>query len=545
MKTESIQKPLLLRFFRWITPLQAQNLLVALFLMLVGNVTFIRNVVTVYPISEGNFLFVSSVVLLFWLVNALFFSLICYGRSARWVLATYVVVSSLAAYFMDRYGTVIDTTMIENMVQTNVNEAGDLFSWSLLARFVLLGLVPAFLIIKFAAKPKGLLLELRARLVFVSLLLLGMVALIVPFTSQYASFIREHKIVRFYSNPTYYTYSLIRYGGASFKTAAKLAPDPMINPAADGIRNSNNKKLVVLVVGETARADHFSLNGYARKTNPLLEKQDVVSFKKALSCGTTTAVSVPCMFSVLTSDEYSGSKGKRYFNVLDVLQNTGVQVLWRDNNSDSKGVADRVTFQNYLLPENNPDCDVECRDQGMLVGLDEYVAANQGKDLLIVLHSMGNHGPAYYKRYPKSFEKFKPICETNELSDCSDEQINNTYDNVILYTDHFLNEIIEFLKRYDATHETAMLYVSDHGESLGELGLYLHGAPMAFAPKEQTHVAVVAWSGKRFGFSNDQLKMLEDKPVSHDDLFCTLLLGFDVTTSACPDNAKLLSQKSR
>jgi len=221
------------------------------------------------------------------------------------------------------------------------------------------------------------------------------------------------------------------------------------------------------VVGEATRADHFALNGYHRETTPQLKKEEILNFSNVYSCGTSTAVSVPCMFSYYDKSHYSYKKGIQTENVLDVLNHTDdISILWRDNNSNSKGVALRVTYQDYKKSENNSICtEDECRDEGMLVGLEEYIAAQKGKDILIVLHQMGNHGPAYYKRYPKAFEKFTLVCKTNQLEECTKEEINNAYDNAILYTDDFLVKTITLLKKYKSTHQTAMIYMSDHGRA--------------------------------------------------------------------------------
>ena len=230
------------------------------------------------------------------------------------------------------------------------------------------------------------------------------------------------------------------------------------------------------------------------------------------------------MFSLFDKSDYSYKKGISTENVLDVLNHTKeISVLWRDNNSDSKGVALRVPYQNYKSSKNNTICDEECRDEGMLVGLDRYIEEKKGKDILIVLHQMGNHGPAYYKRYTKEFEKFKPTCKTNQLEQCSKEEISNAYDNAILYTDYFLSKTINFLKRYDKTYTTAMIYMSDHGESLGESGIYLHGLPYFMAPDAQTHIGALMWFG-------EEVNKNIDKRYTHDNLFHTLLGLFEVTT---------------
>jgi lipid A ethanolaminephosphotransferase len=281
-----------------------------------------------------------------------------------------------------------------------------------------------------------------------------------------------------------------------------------------------------MVVGETARADHFSLNGYSRETNPLLKKEKIINLPHVSSCGTSTAHSVPCMFSIYERDDYSYKKGIGTENLLDVLNHTNqVDILWRDNNSDSKGVALRVPFEDYKTAQTNTICDEECQDEGMLVGLNEYIQKRKGKDILIVLHQMGNHGPAYNRRYTEEFEKFTPVCKTNQLEECSQESINNAYDNALLHTDHFLSEVIQLLKEYDNSHKTSMIYMSDHGESLGEHGLYLHGLPYFMAPDAQTHVGALVWFGEK-----NQKEIDPNKAYSHDNLFHTLLGLFEVKT---------------
>ena len=240
------------------------------------------------------------------------------------------------------------------------------------------------------------------------------------------------------------------------------------------------------------------------------------------------------MFSIFGKADYDYKKGISTENILDVLKHTNdIQILWRDNNSDSKGVALRVDFEDFRTSKTNTICDEECRDEGMLVGLDKYIEKNKDKDILIVLHQMGNHGPAYYKRYPKEFEKFTPVCKSNQLEDCTKEEVSNGYDNAILYTDYFLSKVINFLKPYSNNYETAMLYMSDHGESLGENGLYLHGLPYFMAPDEQKHIGSLMWFGGKDikeDIDIEKLSTYKDETFSQDNLFHTLLGLFEVDT---------------
>lgn len=502
----------------------------SLFLMLVGNFTFFQKLHDLYASNLG---FVCSVTLVFVSATAFVLNLLCHGRLTKWVLSFAVLVASICAYFMDTYGTVIDVPMLNNMLQTNWSEATDLLSAPFFLRMLFLGVIPIVCIFRFSEYKDQTLRHIKSLVFTNSILFIAIVIAVFLSSSQYASFFREHKSVRFYSNPSYPIYSIIKLSSQFLHSNI----DSVISKIAEDARiveeKTAPKELMIVVVGETARADHFSLNGYSRETNPRLKKENVLSFKNVTACGTSTAISVPCMFSAIGSEYFSVEKAKNTMNALDVLADRGVDILWRDNNSDSKNVATRVHYEDFKTSDKNPVCDVECRDEGMLVGLDEYIKERRGKDVLIVLHQMGNHGPAYYKRYPSHFEKFVPTCKTNELASCSNQEIQNAYDNAILYTDYFLSKVIELLKRHDKSFETAMLYVSDHGESLGEYGMYLHGAPKRFAPREQTHVPAVFWSGQQFEYSVADLKPYENMKLSHDHLFCSLMVAYEVETNVC------------
>jgi lipid A ethanolaminephosphotransferase len=509
-------------------------LLVVMFIILSGNFSLFHRILNIYPLTLHNLPFLTSLALFFTSLTAIFFLAISHGKWTRWLLAAFLLIASQSAYYMDHFGVIIDTVMIDNVMQTNRSEFSSLITSTLILRTIILGVIPAWLILKYCPEPFSFKHELKARLRSILLCLLSIVVLVIPFTADYTSFIREHKIVRFYSNPTYSVYSAIKY--ATQQSSISTHNLPLLKTADDAVfldPFSSKKDLIIMVVGETARADRFSLNGYKRETNPELSKQDIISFSNVTSCGTSTGVSVPCMFSSLGREKYDKEKALVQENALDVLAKHGIEVLWRDNNSDSKGVATRIKYEDFKTPTLNPVCKGECRDVGMLSGLDEYIAKNKDKDMMIVLHQMGNHGPEYYRRYPKEFERFKPACQTGELRDCTQEEVDNAYDNAILYTDYFLSEVINFLKKYDEKYEVAMLYVSDHGESLGEHGIYLHAAPYMIAPKEQTHVPAIAWTGKSFDYNLSDIKPYKDTAISHDDLFCTLLIAYELESNIC------------
>jgi len=505
--------------------------LVAVFLVASGNLSFFGKVLTAYPLATGNALALASLAAMLVGSTLLLLALTCFGRTTKPVLIGMLLLASLAAHFMDSYGAVINDDMLQNAAQTNLAEAGDLLNFRLLGYFVMLGVLPAIAIARLPLRWRGIRVEAIARGKLLAAVVLLMVGTVLAFGGFYASFLREHKSLRSYANPGYFIYSAIKYSTGSLAVKSRQAltsigADAQI-PASDVER-----ELFILVIGETARADRFSLNGYSRDTNPQLRQANAISFSNFRACGTSTAVSVPCMFSLLGMDKFDTKKGAAQENLLDVLTHAGVNVLWLDNNSDSKDVALRVPYQSYKSPEVNPLCDPECRDVGMLSALQKHIDAQPRGDIFIVLHQMGNHGPAYFKRYPPEFEKFKPACQSADLSLCSREEIGNAYDNAILYTDFFLGKVIELLKMNDNKFETALLYVSDHGESLGENGVYLHGLPPAIAPDAQLHVPAILWLGS--GFKDVDFSALRRKSgtrFTHDNIAHTVLGAMEIGTS--------------
>ncbi len=505
--------------------------LVAVFLVASGNLSFFGKVLTAYPLATGNALALASLAAMLVGSTLLLLALTCFGRTTKPVLIGILLLASLAAHFMDSYGVVINDDMLQNAAQTNLAEAGDLLNFRLLGYFVMLGVLPAIAIARLPLRWRGIRVEAIARGKLLAAVVLLMVGTVLAFGGFYASFLREHKSLRSYANPGYFIYSAIKYSTGSLAVKSRqvltsIGADAQI-PASDVER-----ELFILVIGETARADRFSLNGYIRDTNPQLRQANAISFSNFRACGTSTATSVPCMFSLLGMDKFDTKKGAAQENLLDVLTHAGVNVLWLDNNSDSKDVALRVPYQSYKSPEVNPLCDPECRDVGMLSALQKHIDAQPRGDIFIVLHQMGNHGPAYFKRYPPEFEKFKPACQSADLSLCSREEIGNAYDNAILYTDFFLGKVIELLKMNDNKFETALLYVSDHGESLGENGVYLHGLPPAIAPDAQLHVPAILWLGS--GFKDVDFSALRRKSgtrFTHDNIAHTVLGAMEIGTS--------------
>ena len=442
---------------------------------------------------------------------------------------------------MNQYNIIIDDTMIQNIFMTDSSEAFDLLNINLFLTFFFLGIVPSIIIYKIPITYLSLKNEFYFKIKAGMAVIVISIILILSSSNFYTSFFREHKSLRSYINPTYYLYSLGEFFIDTFSikkvTVTPLGTDAKI-PS-----NNGKKRLVIMVVGEAARADHFSLNGYKRETNPLLKKEDIINFSNFYSSGTSTAVSVPSMFSIYSRKQYNAKKIQHTENVLDILKHAGINVLWRDNNSNSKGVASRVKYED-LRHCDKLGCsnEYECNDEVLLDKLQKYIDANE-QNMFIVLHQKGCHGPAYYKRYPKEFTKFKPVRKSSHLTKTSNQEMINAYDNTILYTDYFLSKVIKILKANSKQYNTAMMYIADHGESLGEHGLYLHGLPYSIAPDCQKHVGAFMWFNKEFPIDRSHLMKQRSKKYSHDNLFNSILGIFEVQTAVYDKNLDIFYKK--
>jgi len=437
-----------------------------------------------------------------------------------------LLITALASHFSGAYGVLMTPSMMTNMLQTDYHEARDLFSAALLWHVFWLAGLPALLLwsVRIAHPPLRRCLW-QQPLFFVGALVLMVVtawAIFQPFSAA----MRNHKDVRYLFNPLAVLYSTVaaavQDGQQGMQPLQSIADDARITTAS-GLPDLSRPKLLVLVVGEAARSENFSLNGYARPTNQALENSGVVSLRNAWSCGTSTAESLPCMFSHQPRSEHVKDKS-RYEGLLDVLHKAGLAVLWLENQSGCKGVCERVPTVNLCK-------DGACMDADMLQGLDARLAdlepQRRARGVVLVLHQMGSHGPAYSLRSPPASKQFLPECTTAALAQCSNEHIRNAYDNSIVYTSQFLARTIAWLQNRQAQYDTALMYVSDHGESLGENNLYLHGLPYALAPKEQKHIGWLTWASPTFWPATQKtlacLASRRDEPVSHDHYFHTVL----------------------
>ncbi|MDR7336174.1 MAG: phosphoethanolamine transferase [Roseateles sp.] len=470
-------------------------------------------------------------------------SLLAWPRLIKGVLTLLLVASAALAYFIDSYGIVFDPTMVVNMVQTDARETRDLLSLRLLLTILLVGVTPAvWLLIQPRAPAQHIVRRVAGNMASFVVGVIVVVGLALAVFADLSSTMRNHKALRYMVTPLNAVYSLsaaaIRSQAAPSGPPVVIGADARLLPRPAGTK----PPLLLLVVGETARSMNFSLNGYERLTNPELSKLPVVSFRDVTSCGTATAASLPCMFSPLGRSDFVDLKGTQE-NLLDVLYRAGLAVLWLDNQSGCKGLCDRVPNSTTAnLPEGAMPLPAalcrkdelghaECYDEAMLHELDRRVAqlepARLERGLVLVMHQMGSHGPAYFKRSPPDLELFQPECMSNALQQCERQQVVNGYDNTIATTDRLLARSISWLQTMSTRFEPGMLYISDHGESLGENGLYLHGMPYAMAPREQTHVPMIVWRPNADGGAQKLmpgcLAGLRDKPASHDNLFHTVM----------------------
>lgn len=445
----------------------------------------------------------------------------------------FIAVSAFSAYFMYNYGALLNQDMMITVLETDQKEALSYLNFKLILWTIFLVLLPIGLLIAIKIEyKKGVKTAfLRGFCGFV--LSLGIAGVPLLLNSQ--------SVIPFFrNNPDAKKLHVPYYPLVSFSRAinTKLSPPkPLELIATDATRapsdtNVSKPKLLVFVLGETARAVNYSALGYTKNdtnayTKPFVESGKAAYFD-ASSCGTLTAVSVPCMFSHLGRNDYSNSINAQ--NAIDFLTHTGVNVTWYGNNNGGcKGVCDRVQWL-YFGQEF---------DSILIDALKNQLAMYSAtpKDAIIVLHLLGSHGPTYYQRYPKELKKFTPTCDTSDLAKCSSEEIINTYDNTVLYTDYLISEFIAELEKNES-FESSLIYISDHGESLGENGIYLHGLPYAIAPDEQTHVPLLFYSKDADLMS----RLKKDVSFSQDNIFHTLLGHFGIQSKYYNENLDMFKR---
>ena len=465
----------------------------------------------------------------------------------RWtrnvVLPVVFFVTAAAAFYMDRYHVYIDRDMVANVLVTEPKEARELITPDFLLASLLHGLLPSVLVwwTRAPARRVGKGIAMHAVGIAVAFAIaLGAIGLNYQALS---SLMRNEKSMRHLIAPGNW---MVALGKALRERRGADAPRQIIATDARIERPAGARpRLVVVVVGETVNAAHWGLNGYARQTTPRLAALDGVNYPDVEACGTNTEVSLPCMFSTQGLHDYDRDAIRGSESLLHLLAHLGVSTLWRDNQTGCKGICEGLPFESFLEANVPGHCEGNrCFDSVLLHELDAAVARMPG-DAVVVLHMLGNHGPSYYARYPDAFKRFTPVCEVDELGDCERNTIVNAYDNAILYTDTVVADAVAWLERQSAARDTALLYVSDHGESLGESGLYLHGVPRMIAPDEQLKVPMWLWLSPALreadGIDLACLREQASAPRTHDVLFSTVLGLMRVETSARVPGEDLLA----
>ena len=506
-------------------------LLTSIFFAVACNGLFWHSAMATHPGSIGF-----AVSLLLFLVGAhcLLMGLLVWRWNAKVVLSVLLIGTALAAHYMSSYHIYLDADMLRNVLATDHKESRELITPTLIAPLLLLALAPMLLLWRVQLRRRTLVRALLWRLGF--LLLSALIAFGGAMLSfqEMSSLMRNQREVRYLATPGNVLLGLPKAlrGDNPIQRAPKLpiGTDAKATPRAAGSR----PRLLVIVMGETARAQNWGLNGYAKQTTPELAQAGVINFPDMHSCGTSTEVSLPCLFSPYGRHDYDEKKIRAHQSLLHVLDHAGIATLWRDNQSGCKGVCEGLEMQALDDAKQPSLCaNGRCMDEILIDDLATQVRARPG-DRVVVLHQLGNHGPSYFERYPARFRRFTPTCDTPDLGKCSREQITNSYDNALLYTDHLLSRTIGTLKGMD-DYDTAMIYLSDHGESLGEKGLYLHGVPYAIAPQEQTRVPMTMWFSPSFaanrGLNLACVRARAGKYTDHDNLFPSVLGLMQVKTS--------------
>lgn len=504
--------------------------LLALYFFFVLNLPLIARLIDILGRLEAvRFGFVLSIPVFFVACLNILLTLLAVKYLEKGLFILLLLLSSAVSYAMFNYGVVLDRDMMVNIMQTHAGEAKSYFNGSSLLWFLLAGALPALLVARVRIRHDGLLKDLcwKSLSVLGSLAVIGVIALC--YYQDYASVGRNNSHLRQLIIPTYYLSSA---SGYVYNTYLKeelpyqtLGEDAQLAPS----RPERKPTLLVLMVGETARSMNFEHNGYPRGTNAFTREQSVVSFRSVSSCATATAVSVPCMFSRLSRTDYDAERAARQDNLLDVLQHAGVNVRWFENDGGCKGVCARVETVEFRPEDGGPLCDGDyCKDGVLLEAVQRAMAAAERQDTVLVLHMVGSHGPTYYRRYPAEFAHFQPDCRRSDIQNCSTHELVNSYDNTLYYSDYIISQVVKLLDERQPDWNTGLLYLSDHGESLGEKGLYLHGMPYALAPEQQTQVPLMLWLSS--GLSREarlERPCLQHQAsqghYSHDNLFDSVL----------------------
>jgi lipid A ethanolaminephosphotransferase len=476
-------------------------LLVSLINLVLYQIPFYNFIINHFDIVSFNGIFLlTSITILALFLNALVFYIMLYllRTFGKWIIALLFIINSIAIYFINTYGVIIDKTMIGNIFNTRYEEASNYLSLTLIVYIVLLGILPSVFIFKTGFER----IKFKVFLKHVFLTLIFLLTLIYVNSSNWLWIDKNSKTLGALVMPWSYVVNTNRY----FLHKSQQNKKQILLP--DATHKNDEKSVVVLVIGESARSKNFSLYGYERNTNPMLSKMNNVFHYQAESCATYTTAGIKCILD--------HKKTSKLYEILpNYLYRNDVEVIWRTTNWGEPTVKiEKYQKREYLAKLcHNEKSEY---DEVLLCGLKEQILSSQKNKIFIVLHTGTSHGPAYYEKYPAEFETFTPVCKSVELANCTQEELINAYDNTIVYTDYILATIIEKLKSLE-DYKTSMIFISDHGESLGENNLYMHGIPISLAPKEQFEIPFIVWT------SSKSLKKKDNEILSQYHVFHSVL----------------------
>lgn len=415
------------------------------------------------------------------------------------------LINSVSVYFINTYNVIIDESMIGNILNTNFDESSSFFSFKLIIYLLFFGILPSIFVCKVNIQKINF-----KKFIVQTAINLGLIVLIVVANASNVLWIdKNSKVVGGLAMPWSYVVNTPLF----YIHQAKKNKKEIILP--DATITNNKKSVVVLVIGESARKANFSLYGYGKNTNPLLSKLENVYNFDATSCATYTTAGLKCIL------EHENT-GDLYEILPNYLNRNNVDVVWRTTNWGEPpvhiGEYQKREYLKTIYKGENADY-----DEVLLAGLKEQILASTKDKILIILHTSTSHGPTYNKKYPSAFEIFTPVCTSVELANCTQDELINAYDNTIVYTDYLLANVIETLKELPE-YTSSMIYVSDHGESLGEKNLYMHGVPMSFAPKEQYEIPFIVW------VSENSKSLKENNNLTQNHVFHSVLNFLDVSS---------------
>jgi len=397
----------------------------------------------------------------------------------RILLAILAIINATAVYFIFTYSVMMDSTTIENVFNTRYSEASGFFSWSLWLSIFVFGILPALYcllqpVVYGKVKKLGIYCGSSLAIVLViALMNIGQTLWISQHDTELGGLLQ----------PWSYIVNTCRIISTNQDKQTEEIKLP------DGKITDDEKAVVVLVIGESARKANFQLYGYDRDTNPLLSRQKELKVFQATSCATYTTAGTKAILEPKNSDDL-------YELLPNYAFRTGVDVSWRSSNWGEPPIHIDEYLTNEELGAQYPDENMYY-DGILLKELRQRIESSPKNKVLIVLHTSTSHGPKYAEKYPKEFEVYTPVAKNVEEGEKNVGLLVNAYDNTIRYTDFLLDSLISTLRSMEEWH-SAMIFISDHGESLGENKMFMHGLPMKLAPKVQYEIPFLVWLSKDF-----------------------------------------------